>query len=524
MKSVSTTLLTATAGVAAIIVAATTVSAAITFPVSIKDTAGGNDAYYDRIRACVQAAGAEWARYLTGSGSIEVEVEITLSAFGVDGQSLATGFVRRSGDRDILEQGAAYELRTGIDPNGATPDVRIRIYPSYLQPGDFNLWFDPDPTTRTAAVPPLMQDAISVFTHELGHAFVFNGWMNPTTGELPPSYMSTYDENVQFDGSNFFFVGANAQASYGGPVPLEDHYPFHLDHHGVADLMALIDLGTRSRISTLDLAISKDCGLLLLSPSKLLNISTRLNVGKDDNVLIGGFIISGTGTKQVLVRGLGPTLTDFGVPGAVVDPTLELHQSDAQGRDVLLATNDNWKQTQQAAIQTTGKAPPKDAEAAILRTLAPGKYTAILRGKNNTTGVGLAEVYDISQDTASKLSNISSRGLVGTGGNVMIGGFIAGANTKVIVRALGPTLTQFGVQGALVDPVLALADANGNIIASNDNWQSTQAAQIQAAGYAPPNAAEAAIIATPAAGNSTAIVNGKNGTTGVALLEVYQLP
>jgi pyridoxal/pyridoxine/pyridoxamine kinase len=112
----------------------------------------------------------------------------------------------------------------------------------------------------------------------------------------------------------------------------------------------------------------------------------------------------------------------------------------------------------------------------------------------------------------------------GTDANVMIGGFIAGANTKVIVRALGPTLTQFGVQGALVDPVLALADANGNIIASNDNWQSTQAAQIQAAGYAPPNAAEAAIIATPAAGNSTAIVSGKNGTTGVALLEVYQLP
>jgi hypothetical protein len=355
---------------------------------------------------------------------------------------------------------------------------------------------------------------------------VFDGWMNQTTGEQPPSYMSTYDENVQFDGSNFFFVGANAQASYGGPVPLEDQFPFHLDHldYGDADLMALVYLGTRSRISTLDLAISKDCGLLLLSPSKLLNISTRLNVGKDDNVLIGGFIISGTGTKQVLVRGLGPTLTDFGVPGAVVDPTLELHQSDAQGRDVLLATNDNWKQTQQAAIQTTGKAPPKDAEAAILRTLAPGKYTAILRGKNNTTGVGLAEVYDISHDTASKLSNISSRGLVGTGGNVMIGSFIAGANTKVIVRAFGPTLTQFGVQGALVDPVLALADSNGNIIASNDNWQSTQAAQIQAAGYAPPNAAEAAIIATPAAGNSTAIVSGKNGTTGVALVEVYQLP
>jgi len=255
---------------------------------------------------------------------------------------------------------------------------------------------------------------------------------------------------------------------------------------------------------------------------QLMDISTRLQVLTGDNVLIGGFIISGTDTKQVLVRGLGPTLSDFGVTGALNDPTLELHHRDSQGQDSIVATNDNWKQTQQAAIQATGKAPPYDSEAAILQTLDPGNYTAILAGKNNTSGVGLVEVYDQSPVSATQLSNISSRGYVGTGNAVMIGGFISAvADTRVIVRALGPTLTQFGVTGALADPVLGLFDANGNAIAFNDNWQqSAQAAQIQSSGFAPPNALEPAIISTRPLGNTTAIVSGKNGTTGVALVEV----
>ena len=254
----------------------------------------------------------------------------------------------------------------------------------------------------------------------------------------------------------------------------------------------------------------------------LQNISTRAEVLTGAKVLIGGFVLSGTGTKQVLMRGLGPTLTDFGITGALADPTLELH--DAGGG--LITSNDNWRESQEAAIQATGKAPTHDSEAAILQTLAPGNYTAILAGKNNTSGVGLVEVYDQSATSGAELSNISSRGQVGTGNDVMIGGFVSAvADTRVIVRALGPTLTQFGVTGALADPVLGLFDTNGNAIASNDNWQqSAQAAQIQSSGFAPPNALEPAIISTRPLGNTTAIVSGKNGTTGVALVEVYLLP
>jgi hypothetical protein len=254
----------------------------------------------------------------------------------------------------------------------------------------------------------------------------------------------------------------------------------------------------------------------------LQNISTRAEVLTGSNVLIGGFVISGTGTKPVLVRGLGPTLSDLGIAGALADPFLSL----VAGSGNVLWNNDNWKDSQQAAIQATGKTPTHDSEAAIVQTLGPGSYTAVLSGKNHTTGIGLVEVYDQSPASTAQLSNISSRGHVGTGNDVMIGGFInAVADTRVIVRALGPTLTQLGVTGALADPVLGLFDANGNAIASNDNWQqSSQAAQIQSSGFAPPNALEPAIISMRPLGNTTAIVSGKNGTTGVALLEVYRLP
>ena len=253
----------------------------------------------------------------------------------------------------------------------------------------------------------------------------------------------------------------------------------------------------------------------------LTNISTRLKVLTSNSVLIGGFIIGGTGTKEVLLRALGPTLTQFGVTGVLADPTLELHD----GSGALITSNDNWKDTQQAAIAATGKAPPNDLESAILRPLNPGNYTAIVRGKNNTTGVGLVEAYDIDQAIDSTLTNISTRGFVDVGQNVMIGGFISGNGlAKVIIRALGPTLSQFGVTNVLADPMLELHDANGALIASNDNWKDTQQGEIQASGFAPPNALESAIITVPPAGNTTAIVRGKNNRTGNALVEVYVLP
>jgi hypothetical protein len=254
-------------------------------------------------------------------------------------------------------------------------------------------------------------------------------------------------------------------------------------------------------------------------PPNLGNISTRLSVGGGDDVLIGGFIIIGTGDKNVVVRAIGPSLGDFGVSGALADPTLELH--DQTG--AVIATNDNWKDTQEAELATAGLAPSNSKESAIVRRLTSGAYTAIVRGKNGATGVGLVEAYGL--DGSGTLANISTRGLVETGDNVMIGGFIvlntgAGA-TDVIVRAIGPSLA--GVTGALPDPILELHDSNGATVASNDNWKATQKSAIEASGLAPNDDRESAILKTLSAGAYTAIVRGKNNATGIALIEAYNL-
>jgi hypothetical protein len=257
----------------------------------------------------------------------------------------------------------------------------------------------------------------------------------------------------------------------------------------------------------------------------LFNISTRLNVGTGSNVLIGGVIVQGTGSKTILFRALGPTLGQFSIPNAMANPTLELHATDNLGNDVVLAFNDNWKDSQQAEISATGKAPPNDLEAAILRTLSPGQYTVILRGKNNTTGVGLVEAYDASPSNGAELANISSRGLVGTGANVMIGGFIVEATARFLTRGLGPTLAAppFNVPGTLADPTLELHNGNGDLLASDDDWQTDGQANQIPANWKPPKAKESALLRTLTPGNYTAILSGKNNTTGVALIEVYNL-
>ena len=252
---------------------------------------------------------------------------------------------------------------------------------------------------------------------------------------------------------------------------------------------------------------------------QLLNISTRLGVNTGDNVLIGGFKISGSANRQVLLRALGPTLHSFGINDALVDPVLELHD----GAGTLLVANDNWKDTQQASIDATGKAPSNDLEPAILRTLPPGGYTAIVRGKNNTVGVGLVEAYVVDQAVGARLTNLSTRGFVDVNQNVMIGGFICGNDVSVVVRALGPTLAQFSVPNVLADPTLELRDENGTLITSNDNWGDNQEGEIEATGLAPPGETESAVIITRPASNTTAIVHGKNNTTGNALVEAYSL-
>ena len=279
--------------------------------------------------------------------------------------------------------------------------------------------------------------------------------------------------------------------------------------------------GTKSTFAS---GLSAPSGLAFTTSTvHLTNVSTRLLVQTGNNVLIGGFIISGTGPKKLVVRALGPTLSNFGVPGVLQNPTLELH--NAAG--ALIAFNDNWGDApNKQQIIDAHLAPPNAAEPAILATLDPGNYTAIVRGANNTTGVALVEGYDIDPGSSSKLENISTRGLVQTGDNVMIAGVIvggSGGSQEVIVRALGPTLSNFGVANALADPTLELRDINGNLIRSNDNWRSTQQAEIIATGLQPPNDAESAIVATLAPSNYTMIVRGVNNTTGVALVEVYRL-
>jgi hypothetical protein len=258
------------------------------------------------------------------------------------------------------------------------------------------------------------------------------------------------------------------------------------------------------------------------SPASL-NISTRMRVLTDNQVLIGGFIITGTDLKRVLIRGIGPSL--IGVGGSLSDPTLELHQGSTT-----VMTNDNWKTrldgtSQQADIEATTIPPTNDLEPAILAMLSPGAYTAILAGKNGETGIGLVEIYDLGQGANSKLANISTRGLVDTGDNAMIGGFIVGggsasATSKIIVRAIGPSLN---VPGKLANPTLELHDGNGGLIASNDDWRSDHEAEIIATTIPPTNDLESAIVQNFPPGNYTAVVRGLNGTTGVALVEAYGL-
>ncbi|MFL6499697.1 MAG: plastocyanin/azurin family copper-binding protein [Candidatus Udaeobacter sp.] len=271
----------------------------------------------------------------------------------------------------------------------------------------------------------------------------------------------------------------------------------------------------------------------------LSNISTRAFVQTGDNVMIGGFIIEGTERKTVIIRAIGPELSQFGIPNVLLNPTLELHD----GSGALLASNNNWQTTiiggiimhsQVQQIINSGHAPMDPRESAIIASLPAGNYTAIVRGVNNTRGVALAEVYDLSPGTDSKLDNLSTRSFVQMNDNVMIGGFIIAGNRpkRVIIRAIGPELSQFGVPNVLADPTLELHDGSGALIASNNNWQTTiiggiimndQVQQILNTGRAPTDGRESAIIANLPAGNYTAIVRGVNGTTGVALVEVYDL-
>jgi hypothetical protein len=260
------------------------------------------------------------------------------------------------------------------------------------------------------------------------------------------------------------------------------------------------------------------------TPAQLLNISTRVRVQTGDNILIGGLIITGDDPKSVLFRGIGPSATSGGVPvpGRLADPVLELRDDNG----ALLISNDNWKDSpQRAEIEASGLAPKDDRESAILRSVRPGAYTAVLRGKDSTTGIALVEAYDLGTASDSVLANISSRGFVETDDNVMIGGFILGNNSgdsRVLVRAIGPSLKNV-LPNALDDPFLELHDRNGATVATNDNWKDNQRAEIEATGIPPSHDLESAMVRTVIPDAYTVIVRGKNNTTGVGLVEIYNI-
>lgn len=265
------------------------------------------------------------------------------------------------------------------------------------------------------------------------------------------------------------------------------------------------------------------------TPGSAANISTRLPIGTGDNILITGFIVTGQAgsTKRVLIRAIGPST---GIPGALGDPTLELHDNTG----ALIASNDDWGTTviggiitmdQVAEIQATGAAPTDTLESALIGTLAPGNYTAQVRGYNDTTGIGLAEAYDLDLASPAKLAEISTRGFVQTGNDIMIGGFIVVNNPlRVVLRGIGPSLIPLGVPNALTDPTLELRGGNGTLILANNNWRDTQEAEITATGLQPTNDFESALVMTLQPGNYTGLLRGNNDGTGNGLVEVFALP
>jgi hypothetical protein len=246
-----------------------------------------------------------------------------------------------------------------------------------------------------------------------------------------------------------------------------------------------------------------------------------MRVEAGDNVLIAGFIIQGTENKRIIIRGIGPSLAGFGVADPLQDPTLELNAS----RDGSTAANDNWADNANAGeILASGLAPQNVAESALLLSVAPGSYTAVLRGKAGSTGIGVIEVYDLDTDAPAALANISTRGFVLTGENVMIGGLIVIGDdpAQLVLRGIGPSLGNFGVREALADPLLELHNSNGALLQANNDWD-IQDVALQATGLAPANNLESAMLISAPPGSYTAILKGADGGIGNGLVEIYKI-
>lgn len=271
--------------------------------------------------------------------------------------------------------------------------------------------------------------------------------------------------------------------------------------------------------------------LATATPGLIANVSTRLPVGTGDNALIEGFIVQGAAgsTKKILVRAIGPSLRPFGITDALANPTLDIFDSS----NTKIASNDDWKTTQaggiitgdQAAeIQGSKLAPSNDLESAIIASLAPGSYTAVVRGAGNSVGTGVVDAFDLSAASSARLANISTRGLIQPGDKLMIAGFIIqNGSARAVITAVGPSLAAFGITNALPDTTLQLRDQNGVIVRENDDWMSDQKAELESTGLQPSNKLEAALVQTIPPGQYTAQVRGKPESTGIGVVQVYFL-
>ena len=438
-------------------------------------------------------------------------------------------------DSLITRSGFLYSNDTALNPITGL----ICVAGGYLQPLSF---FDPITQMTTGSVSIGMGQTDVAFNSRTNRAFAVSGNIVAVINAADAVNEKTLDGpadavlSVAVDElTNFVFVGSAALS------PTSKGIVTVFDGNNAYGLTGEIEVGRYANGMSFNSATRQlfasnyaDGTVSVLQsdvpapPDRLANISTRLGVETDENVLIGGFIVTGPGgsTKQILIRGIGPSLSSQNVSGALADPFLELHSGAST-----VATNDNWKiaengSSQQAAIEATTIPPTSDLESAILITLAPGSYTAVLRGANSGTGVGLVEVYDLTASATTKMVNISTRGRVDTGDNVMIGGVIVtGADpAKVLLRAIGPSLSDAGVKGALQDPVLELHNEQGILITTNDDWQDDNTSEIIGTGIPPIDSRESAIVTTLYPSNYTAIVRGKNDTTGVGLVEAYFLP
>lgn len=287
--------------------------------------------------------------------------------------------------------------------------------------------------------------------------------------------------------------------------------------------------GAATQVSStvLDFNYSSVSGLAYVDGAVVLgNLSGRAFIGTDERVSIGGLIITGSGNKRVVLRGIGPSLKMNGQPlaGRLADPVLTLYDSSG----AMVATNDDYQRGSQPAIDNAGLAPSDPKESALLATLAPGTYTVIVNGKGQTTGIGLVETYDLDPGSGSKLANLSTRGFVESGNNKVIGGVIVQGtlNNRVVLRGIGPSLGPKGVQSALPDPTIQLVDGNGTVLATNDNvgqLPADQQAELDQRMLRPSDPKESALIATLGTGNYTVVLDGVTGATGVGLVEVYDV-